>query len=94
MLFWASPVGDTFAGTSSNLNGATIANWTTADTLDLTDFLPSAVSLAYTQSTTSGTLVITEGAHSADITFTGIYHSSWFGVAPDQHGGTLITYSH
>jgi hypothetical protein len=94
MLFWASVLGDTFAGTSTNLNGASIANWTTADTLDVTDFLPSEVSVLYTQSASSGTLVVTEGTHSSDITLLGYHHASWFGVSEDQHGGTLITYSH
>ncbi len=94
MLFWASVLGDTFEGTSTNLNGASIANWTTADTLDVTDFLPSEVSVLYTQSASSGTLVVTEGTHSTDITLLGYHHASWFGVSADQHGGTLITYSH
>jgi hypothetical protein len=94
MLFWASPLGDNFQGTSSNLNGATIADWTTADTLDLTDFQPSDVSVVFTQSASSGTLVITDGTHSSDITISGIHHPAWFGVSTDQHGGTFITYSH
>jgi hypothetical protein len=94
MLFWASPVGDEFQGTAANLNGAQIANWGTADSLDFTDMAGATTTVLYAQATGQGTLTVTEGSHSAAVELIGTYNATWFHVSTDAHGGALITYSH
>jgi hypothetical protein len=94
MLFWASPFGDEFQGASTNLNGATIANWTNASSLDFVDMLGTQTTVAYAQATGQGTITVTDGALSASVTLLGSYNATWFHVGSDAQGDALITYSH
>jgi hypothetical protein len=94
MLFWASPFGDEFQGASSNLNGATVANWTNADSLDFVDMLGTKTTVAYAQATGQGTITVSDGGLSASVTLLGSYNATWFHVASDARGDALITYSH
>jgi hypothetical protein len=94
MLFWASPVGDEFQGIAANLNGAQIANWTTADSLDFTDMAGANTTVVYAQATGQGTITVTDGTHSSVVGLLGTYNATWFHVTTDTHGGALITYSH
>jgi hypothetical protein len=94
MLFWASPVGDECQGTGANISGAEIANWTTADSLDLVDFLGTKTTVTYSQATGQGTITVTCGAESTSVGVLGTYTASWFHVASDPNGGALITYTH
>jgi hypothetical protein len=93
MLFWASPVGDIFQGTSANLQGASISNWTTTDSLDLTDYLGSKTSVSYAQANGQGIITVSDGTHHDSITLVGSYTASWFHVGLDHGGGALVTYS-
>jgi hypothetical protein len=93
MLFWASPVGDVFTGASAAMQGANIANWTAADSLDITDLLGAQTRIAYAQATGQGTITVTDGSHTDTVTLLGNYNASWFHVTPDAHGGALVTYS-
>jgi hypothetical protein len=93
MLFWASPVGDVFTGASAAMQGANIANWTAADSLDITDLLGAQTRIAYAQATGQGTITVTDGTHTDTVTLLGSYNASWFHVTPDAHGGALVTYS-
>jgi cysteinyl-tRNA synthetase, unknown class len=89
-----SGFGDTFKDTAAGLNGDTIKLFGGNDRLDITDlgFSP-ATKLTYTGNTSKGTLVLTDGIHSANITFTGSFAGRHFHMASDTLGGTLITYS-
>ena len=93
MLFWASPVGDIFTGTAANMQGATIANWTTADSLDFIDYLGNQTRVSYLQASGQGTITVTDGVHTDSETLLGSYNASWFHVNMDPHGGAIITYS-
>ena len=94
MLFWASPVGDIFQGPSADINGATIGNWSGTDTLDITDMAPAQATLLYTQGANAGTLAISSTGHAASVSLTGSFNASFFHLATDGHGGTLVTYTH
>jgi fibronectin-binding autotransporter adhesin len=93
MLFWASPVGDIFTGTAANMQGANIANWTTADSLDFVDYLGNQTRVSYAQANGQGTITVTDGSHTDTIGLLGTYTASWFHVTTDAHGGALVTYS-
>jgi fibronectin-binding autotransporter adhesin len=94
MLFWASPVGDVFAGTAANMANTEIFNWTGADSLDFVDFLGTKTTVAYAQASGQGVITVTDGTHTDHLTLIGSYNASWFHVNTDQTGGALITYSH
>jgi hypothetical protein len=83
---------DLFTGASAALNGDTVGNWITGDTIDLTDMSPSA-KLTYTGNTTKGALTISDGTHKCVLNFTGNFTLANF-AAPviDGHGGALILY--
>ena len=93
MLFWASPLGDEFQGASANMNGATLANWTTTDSLDFVDFRGTQTTVLYAQATGQGTITVTDGSLSASVTVLGSYNATWFHVTSDSTGAALITYS-
>ena len=93
MLFWASPAGDVFQGTSANLAGAHIANWSATDSLDITDLAPAHATLATMQATGLDTLVLSDGSHTATVSLTGTFSASGFHLASDTHGGTVLTYT-
>jgi fibronectin-binding autotransporter adhesin len=94
MLFWASPDGDAFTGTAAHLQGATISDWTTTDSLDFVDMLGTNTRVSYVQANGQGTITVTDGTHTDTIGLLGSYNASWFYVNTDPHGGALITYSH
>jgi hypothetical protein len=94
MLFWASPAGDDFVGTSAHLQGAMLANWGTSDSLDFVDMLGNQTRVTYAQATGQGTITVTDGTHTDTIGVLGSYNASWFHVQTDPNGGALVTYSH
>jgi hypothetical protein len=94
MLFWASPVGDIFTGPAADMQGASINNWTTADSLDIVDMAGTKATVAYVQGSGQGTITVTDGTHTDHVTLVGSYNASWFHVTADAHGGALVTYSH
>jgi autotransporter passenger strand-loop-strand repeat protein len=61
--------------------------------IDLQDItFSSATRETFTQnSPTSGTLTVTDGTHTANLTLLGQYSTANFSLASDGHGGTLIT---
>ncbi len=84
--------GDLFSGATAALNGDTIGNWATGDSIDLTDMSASAT-LSYAGNTKSGKLTVSSGSLKAVISFTGDYTLSNFAKpVTDGHGGALITY--
>jgi hypothetical protein len=50
----------------------------------------SAETVAWSQSGTSGTLTVTDGAQTAHLTLVGAYVKSDFHLATDGHGGTYL----
>ena len=65
------------------------------DFLDLRDisFISGTTSASFTEaaSNTSGTLTVSDGTHSANITLLGQYVAGQFNVASDGHGGAVVT---
>jgi autotransporter passenger strand-loop-strand repeat protein len=65
------------------------------DELDLRDiqYISGTTSATFTEagSNTSGTLTVTDGTHTAQLTLLGTYATSNFAVGSDGHGGTLVT---
>ena len=50
-------------------------------------------SLSYSGNSTSGKLTVSDGSHSATITFKGNFTTSNFStLVTDTHGGSLVTY--
>jgi hypothetical protein len=93
MLFWASPVGDIFTGPAADMQGASINNWTTADSIDIVDMTGTKATVAYVQGSGQGAITVTDGTHTDHVTLVGSYNASWFHVTTDAHGGALVTYS-
>ena len=60
--------------------------------LDLSDitFTSGVTKATYSGTTTSGTLTVTNGTHTAKITLVGNYVGHTFSVASDGHGGVLV----
>ena len=64
---------------------------TSAQKVDLDGFaFSTSESVAWTQSGTSGTLTVTDGAKVATLTLIGSYTTSDFKLAADGHGGTFV----
>jgi hypothetical protein len=61
--------------------------------IDLSDIaFASGTTLSFTEapSNTSGTLSVSDGVHTANITLIGQYTTAQFTKASDGHGGTLV----
>ncbi len=79
--------GDAFTGAISGFDGN--------DQLDLADIdfgLIATMTYAANQDGTGGTLTVSDGTDTANITLLGQYTADGFQAADDQHLGTLITY--
>jgi autotransporter passenger strand-loop-strand repeat protein len=75
------------AGFHAKISGLTQA----AQRIDLGGFAFSgAPTASWTQSGTSGTLVVHDGAKAATLTLIGTYSNASFKLADDHHGGTFI----
>ncbi len=94
MLFWASPAGDVFQGSSANVAGAHISNWSGADSLDITDMAPATASLTAVQTPNLAVLTISDGTHTSSVGLTGSFTTGAFHLSSDGHGGTVLTYGH
>jgi hypothetical protein len=96
VAFTGSSAGlDTFKNTAALFNHDTIAGiGDNGDVIDLTDVsLAGLKPLGYVQNTSaSGTLTVSDGAHTAAITLIGLYQASAFHSGPDAGPGTAITY--
>ncbi|HEX5230932.1 MAG TPA: hypothetical protein VFW56_01730, partial [Bradyrhizobium sp.] len=69
----------------------TVAGLTGQDTLDLSDINPATVHApTYAGNSSKGTLSVTDGTHTANITLLGNYLASTFVTSSDGHGGTSI----
>jgi hypothetical protein len=91
MMFWTTPSGDILTGTTANMNGTDSCNWSAASSIDITDLAPSLAKLAVTAGPGVTYLAVTGGAHSCSITLSASIGASLFHLAPDGHGGTIIS---
>jgi hypothetical protein len=90
---FASGGGGTLQLDASVSFGGLVAGFGVADHLDLGDRpFGSSTSVSFTEAANnlSGTLTVTDGVHTANITLLGQYMASQFTSASDGHGGTLI----
>lgn len=92
---------ETFAGTGGRLSIAgtspiklSISGFAKGDTLDLANFgFSKSETLKYVQGVKSGTLTITDGKLTAQLTLFGHYTAAGFKLASaDQGAGTAVTY--
>lgn len=99
--------GGTFTGidfkdTSTDLNGSTIVALSMSDTIDLTDMKPTAAVVTFNAATIGaagatvpGTLMVTDGTHTATVTLAGtasLPPGTWT-VGTDGSGGSLLKYN-
>ena len=87
-------IGGVLALGQSKSYAGTITGFSTsgATALDLQDIsYGTATKATYSGTSTSGTLTITDGTHTAKINFSGNYTASAWTIAGDGHGGTTIT---
>jgi autotransporter passenger strand-loop-strand repeat protein len=61
------------------------------DLMDITFGAGTSVKFTEAANNTSGTLTVTDGSHTANLTLLGQYATANFSLASDGHGGTLIT---
>jgi autotransporter passenger strand-loop-strand repeat protein len=77
--------------------GGLVAGFAVPDSLDLVDipYVSGTTTLSWTQLTSganaSGTLTVSEGGHTANITLLGQYMAANFAIQSDGQGGTLVT---
>ena len=79
---------------SSLTFGGLVAGFGQPDLLDLRDvaFISGTTHATWTQNgTSSGTLAVTDGTHTANITLLGQYMTANFHVSNDSHGGTFVS---
>jgi len=77
---------------NSSAFSGTVAGMAGKDQIDLRDVAFANVrNPSYSGTTASGTLTVTDGAHTANIILLSTYLSSTFVTANDGHGGTLVT---
>jgi hypothetical protein len=90
---FASSAGGTLQLDASVSFGGLVAGFGVPDHLDLRDIaFGSSTSVSFTEAAggTSGTLTVTDGVHTANITLLGQCMASQFTSASDGHGGTVI----
>jgi hypothetical protein len=73
--------------------GGLVAGFGQPDLLDLRDiaFISGTTQAVWTQSGTSGTLVVSDSSHSASIALLGQYATANFHVSSDGFGGTFVS---
>jgi autotransporter passenger strand-loop-strand repeat protein len=101
-LYGNVSAGVNFAGSGGDLAlynlaafHATIGGFSTGDMFDLGGFsYSSAETVSFTEagSLTSGTLQVTDGGLTANLTLVGGYATSNFALSNDGHGGTFVKY--
>jgi hypothetical protein len=88
----AGHYGVTFQDTVAGFSGDTLADFTKADTIDITGFSSSSASAIYSGTSSSGVLAVTNGASIVDLKLSGLIAAGSFHVTSDLHGGTFITH--
>jgi len=90
---FAGSTGTLLLDDSSSFTGA-IAGMTGQDTLDFRDMNPATIKTpTYSGTSSSGTLTVSDGTHTANIALSGNYLGSSFVASSDCHGGTSVVNS-
>jgi autotransporter passenger strand-loop-strand repeat protein len=69
-------------------SSATISGFGVPDRIDLRDIAFATATLGYSGNTQSGTLTVTDGAHTAHLALLGMYSAASFHLSPESGGGT------
>jgi hypothetical protein len=91
-VVFAASTGEELFLNSQTFSG-NISGFTGTDSIDLEDisFAANTTTATYTpNSNLGGTLAITDGTHTTDLSMVGTYSQASFNVQSDGHGGTLL----
>ena len=93
VAFGSGAAGTLKLGDSFHFSG-TISGFTGGDTIDLADLAPAAASISYLENAagTGGTLMVSDGSQTLELSFLGHYSSDNFSIVADHAKGTLLTY--
>ena len=81
-----------FSQTFSGLIAGFASPAAVIEEIDLRDIaFTGATKATFTQNGASGTLTVTDGTHTANLTLLGLYSTANFSLSNDGHGGTFIT---
>jgi hypothetical protein len=84
--------GGTLVLDRSTVFSGTIAGFAQPDLIDLSDIaFGSSTTLGYSGTTSSGTLTVSDGTHTASLKLLGQYTAGNFNLSADGHGGTLVS---
>jgi hypothetical protein len=92
-VLFGSGAGTLKLGDSFHFNG-TITGFGASDSIDLANVASATASISYHENAagTGGTLAISDGAQTVELTLFGDYSTDNFSIVPDPVHGTLITY--
>jgi hypothetical protein len=92
-VLFGSGAGTLKLGDSFHFNG-TITGFGASDTIDLANVAAANASISYHENAagTGGTLAISDGAQTLELSLLGDYSADNFSIVPDPVHGTLITY--
>jgi hypothetical protein len=92
-VVFGSGAGTLKLGDSFHFNG-TITGFGDSDSIDLANMGSATASISYHENATGtgGTLAISDGAQTLELSLIGDYSADNFSIVPDQVHGTLITY--
>jgi len=92
VVFGAGAAGTLKLEDSFHFNGA-ISGFAGSDTIDLADLF-GATSLSYHENSsgTGGTLTVSDGATTVNLSLVGVYSADNFSIVPDHAKGTAIVY--
>ena len=93
VVFGSGATGTLKLGDSFHFNG-TISGFGASDIIDLADVGSTAASISYHENAagTGGTLAISGGAQTVELSLMGHYSADNFSIAPDHVNGILIAY--
>ena len=84
---------DAFRDTAAGLNGDTIGNFLSSDTIDITNLGFGLAKLTVTASGPNTKLSVISGSVKTAFTLTGSFAADGFALASDGHSGTIITHT-
>jgi hypothetical protein len=93
VVFDPGAAGKLKLGDSFHFNG-TISGFTGSDTIDLANLGSATASISYHENAavTGGTLAVSDGAHTVELSLLGQYTANNFSIVPDQVKGTVVAY--
>jgi hypothetical protein len=93
VVFGSGAAGTLTLGDAFHFNG-TISGFTGSDTIDLVDVSSATASLSYRENAAGGggTLTISDGSHSLELSLIGAYSADNFSLVADQAKGTVVSY--